>query len=109
MNRKEFKAANERLGDCLKRIAPDLCWYGDCGRLFDGLRISMDGRAKGRAEKLFNTYSWSWDGIVDEDYLAEKITRGKHNGYLLSDNMPRDVRGKSGDLQVKRFESHIWE
>src|SRR5262249_41504233 len=59
------------------------------------------------AEKSFHTFSWSWDGIVDEVYLAEKITRGKCNGYLLSNNLTRDVRGKSGE-PWQRIEEEQW-
>ena len=94
MNPKDFETENERLGQTLRQVAPEFNWYGECSHLFDGYQYVWRGVGPGRyffsssrVAKSFYTYSWSWDGSIDEAYLAQKIRAGKSETYLLSDNL----------------------
>jgi hypothetical protein len=87
VNKREFETANRRLGDALKRVAPELDWYDDTARAFDGYQCVWNGVASPRSfrsshiAKSFHTYSWSWDGSIDEAYLLEKIRTGRYQTY----------------------------
>ena len=95
MQRKEFKAANERLLDALKRLAPNAYWDAEevCRQAdhhgeFIGYLCQLHGRIVERGflglEKarwiFFRTYSWSWDGTFDEAWLTEAIAKGEDRG-----------------------------
>jgi hypothetical protein len=49
-----------------------------------GVRTYLDLR--------FRTYSLTWDGQIDEVYLADKIARGRHAYYDLSDPSSLELR-----------------
>lgn len=49
MNKREFETANRRLGDALKRVAPELDWYDDTARAFDGYQCVWNGVASPRS------------------------------------------------------------
>jgi hypothetical protein len=100
VNKREFETANRRLGDALKRVAPELDWYDDTARAFDGYQCVWNGVASPRSfrsshiAKSFHTYSWSWDGSIDEAYLLEKIRTGRYQTYGLSDSLLPDLRAR---------------
>jgi hypothetical protein len=114
LDRNEFEAANERLCATLKRLAPRAGWLCEkplYPRFEDAARIRLAGyacRLSGcvvnrdflgfRKQRFvsFHTYSWSWDGTIDEEWLGEKIAEGKDRAYRLSDHRTPETRKAIG-------------
>lgn len=110
LDRREFELANERLCAALRRMAPNVDWLCErplYPRFEDVARLRLAGyscRVSGYVVKrnivgfrkrwftAFDTYSWSWDGTIDEEWLGDKIFGGQHRSYRLSDHRTPETR-----------------
>jgi hypothetical protein len=101
MQRKEFNDANDLLHKALTRLTPNGVWDVDKPYPTHGLRGELVGyltQHQGRIAMrgflgfervrwiLFQTYSWSWDGTIDEAWLIDKIANSPNRSIWALSN-----------------------